>query len=161
MGKNKIVSYLFVLLGLLVIVGAAYVIISYVTDVFQAISDFVTTNDYSKLQKCGITPPPQFEKLRADLPTIILPSLYLGMPLLLIIISAIMFLAGYYYHKGRHEDEIKKTQELERKLVHKIVNRIEAEVEEDEPESEPEEEPEPVPAEPEKAAPAKPARKKK
>ncbi len=127
MNKSKVVGFLFVILGILVIVGSAYVIISYASEMMTATVDFVSTNDFSKLQQCGITPPTQFNKLKNDLTTVVLPALYIGLPLVLIILSALMFLAGFYYHKGRHEDELKKVEQLERAAVHKVVKRMVAE----------------------------------
>jgi hypothetical protein len=121
------VGFLFVLLGVLVILGSAYVIISYASGMMTAIVDFVTTNDFSKLQQCGVTPPAQFNVLKNDLTTLVLPSLYIGLPLLLIILSVLMFLAGFYYHKGRHEDELKKVEALERATVHKLVKKMQSE----------------------------------
>jgi uncharacterized protein YneF (UPF0154 family) len=156
MNKSKMVGFLFVLLGVLVIVGSAYVIISYASGMFGAIVDFVTTNDFTKLQQCGVSPPAQFNKLKNDLTTVVLPSLYIGLPLLLIILSFLMFLGGFYYHKGRHEEELRKVEEMEREMVHRVVKKMQRgpktsahssmsedeEEPEDEPEAEPEEEPE-------------------
>lgn len=127
MSKYKLISYLFILLGVLVIVSSAYIIISYASDIINAIVNFVTTNDYSKLQQCGVTPPPQFNKLKNEFATVILPVLYIGFPVLLIVISALMFLAGFYYYRGKLEDETRKHEELEREMVHKIVKKMEAE----------------------------------
>ncbi|MEW6721988.1 MAG: hypothetical protein AB1324_01880 [Candidatus Micrarchaeota archaeon] len=121
--KNKAISYLFVILWLLVFGGAAYFVLMYMGGLFTAIVDFVTTNDYSKLQQCGVTPPPEFNKLKADLPTI-LPAVYLG-PVAIFFASFLMFLAGYFYHKARLESEAKKAEEMERQMVHKIVNKME------------------------------------
>jgi hypothetical protein len=87
MGKYKIVSFLFVLLGLILIAGAAYMIISYPT-------------------------------------TSILPFMYIGMPLTMVIISAFMFMGGVYYHRGKTEDEARESEEIERQVVHKLVHRI-------------------------------------
>lgn len=124
MNKSKMVSFLFVLLGLLVIIGSAYVIISYATTMLSAVVNFVTTNDFSKLQQCGVNPPGEFNKLKNDLTTVVLPSLYIGLPLLLIVLSSLMFLAGFYYHKGRHDEEIKKVEQLEKEMVHKVVKKM-------------------------------------
>ncbi|MBN1170465.1 hypothetical protein JXA56_05540 [Candidatus Micrarchaeota archaeon] len=146
MNKSKLVSFLFVILGLLMIVGSAYVIISYATEMMTSVVNFVTTNDFTKLQQCGITPPEQFNKLKNDLTAVVLPSLYIGLPLLLIILSSLMFLAGFYYHKGRHEEELKKVEVMEREMVHKVVKKMskkntsQSQYEEDEEESEDEEE---------------------
>lgn len=150
MSKYKLVSYLFVLLGLIIIVGAAYLIISYSSDILNAIVDFVSTNGFAKLQQCGVTPPPQFSKIKADLTSIILPFLYVGIPLLFIIISALMFLGGFYYHRGKFEDEARKHEELERQMVHKLVRRMESSRPSSrQPEDVPEEPEEPAPEEPE------------
>jgi hypothetical protein len=127
LSKYKLVSYLFVILGLLVIVGAAYVIILYATGLINAVVDFVTTNDYSKLQQCGVTPPNEFAKLKNEFATLILPAMYLGIPAVLIAVSALMFLAGTYYYRGKLEDEGRKHEELERQMVHKIVKKMETE----------------------------------
>lgn len=153
MNKSKMVGFLFVLLGVLVIVGSAYVLISYASEMFGAIVDFVTTNDFTKLQQCGVSPPAQFNKLKNDLTTVVLPSLYIGLPLLLIILSFLMFLGGFYYHKGRHEEELRKVEEMEREMVHRVVKKMQrgkpaarpsmADEDEPEPELEPEAEEEP------------------
>ena len=127
MSKYKLVSYLFIILGLLVIAGVVYVIISYASDLINAIVNFVTSSDYSKLQQCGVTPPSQFYKLQAEFATLILPALYIGLPALLAIVSALMFLAGFYFHRGKMEDDSRKSEELERQMVHKIVQKMEIE----------------------------------
>jgi len=124
MNRSKMVGFLFVLLGIAVIIASAAVIITYATETLTAIVDFVTTHDFTKLQQCGITPPAQFNKLKNDLTTVVLPSLYIGLPLLLIILSFLMFLGGFYYHKGRHEDELKRAEAMEREMVHKVVKKM-------------------------------------
>jgi len=127
MSKYKLVSYLFVILGLLVITGASYIIVMYATGLINAVVDFVTTNDHSKLQQCGVSPPTEFAKLKNEFATLVLPALYLGIPAVLIVVSALMFLAGTYYYRGKLEDEGRKHEELERQMVHKIVKKMETE----------------------------------
>lgn len=124
MNKSKMTGFLFVVLGLLVILGASYVMISYLSDILTAIVDFVTTNDFTKLQQCGINTPSQFQKLKSELTTIILPSLYIGVPVMLIILSSLMFLGGFYYHMGRYEDEMKKYETMEREMLRKAVAKV-------------------------------------
>lgn len=144
MNKSKMVGFLFVLLGVLVIIGAAYVIISYASEMLTAIVDFVTTNDFGKLQNCGVTPPAQFNKLKNDLTTVVLPALYIGLPLLLITLSFLMFLAGFYYHKGRHEDDLRRAEAMEREMVHRVVKKMKygkSSPSQEDPEEEAEEEP--------------------
>jgi hypothetical protein len=126
MNKSKLIAILFVVLGALVILGSAFVIISYASDMLNAVVDFVSSNDFSKLQQCGITPPSEFQKLKTDLFTMILPSLHIGLPLMLIILSFLMFLGGYYYHKGRDEDEVAKNEMMERDMLRKAVERLES-----------------------------------
>ena len=127
MNKSRVVSILFVILGALAIVGVVYAVLSYAGDMLQAIVEFITTNDFAKLQKCGIEPPTQFSKIKADLATLILPGMYIGLPLAMILISVIMFLSGFYYHKAKIEDESSKSERIEREMVHKIVKKMETE----------------------------------
>lgn len=124
MNKYKIISYFFMLLGVLVIVGSLYVIISYASDLINAIVNFVTTNDYSKLQQCGVSYPPQFDKLKAEFATLILPALFIGLPVILIVLSAVMFAAGFHYQKGKLQDDARKHEELKQELVHKIRKKM-------------------------------------
>ena len=127
MNKFKLTSFLFLLLGALVMFGAAYVIISYATGVIGAIVEFVTTTDFTKLQQCGVNPPGEFNKLKTEFATLILPALYLGIPMLLIVISALMFMAGFYYHKGKLQDDAARHEQLKREMVHKVVRKMERE----------------------------------
>jgi len=127
MNRYKFVSYLLILLGALVIGGASYLMFSYASDIFTAIVDFVTTNNISQLEQCGVTTPSQFAKIKADLTTVIVPFLYVGLPVLFILVSFLMFYAGFYYHRGKHEEEFHKSEEMEREMVHKIVKKMEAE----------------------------------
>jgi len=166
MNKSKMVGFLFVLLGALVIVGSAYVIIAYASSMFSAIVDFVTTNDFAKLQQCGVSPPAQFNKLKNELTTVVLPSLYIGLPLLLVILSFLMFLGGFYYHKGRHEEELRRVEEMEREMVHRVVKKMQkgtkpaasGQMPEDE---DSEEEPEPEEESEEEELPRRTSKKKK
>ncbi|MDD5171453.1 MAG: hypothetical protein PHF60_00260 [Candidatus ainarchaeum sp.] len=127
MNRYKLMSYFFILLGVIVVVGSLYVIITYASDLINAIVNFVTTNDYSKLQQCGVSYPPQFDKLKAEFATMILPALFIGLPLLLIVLSALMFMAGFHYRWGKFQDDSRKHEELKQELVHKIRRRMEGE----------------------------------
>lgn len=165
MNKYKMIGLLFVVLGVLVIVGAAYLIILYASEMLTAIVDFVTTSDFAKLQQCGVTLPQEFHKLKNELTTIVLPFLYLGLPLLLILLSFLMFLGGFYYHRGRYQDEMSRMQDLERQMLRKAVKKIERvravpPEDEDEEEELEEEEPEEEEEEPEEEPPKKTKKKK-
>lgn len=124
MNKNKILSWLFVIFGLIIMLGSIFVLVSYATDILNAVVDFITTNDLKKLAQCGAALPPQFAKIKTDFTTLILPMLYYGVPVLLLVVSILMFMAGYFYHKGRNEDEAKKKEEIERDMIRKAAERV-------------------------------------
>jgi type IV secretory pathway VirB10-like protein len=183
MNRYKFMSYLLILLGAVVIVGSGYLIYSYASTIISAIVNFISTNDYSKLTQCGVNTPPEFNKVKADFATVILPFFYVGLPVILILVSYLMFMAGFYFHRGKEEDDAKKHEELEREMVHKIVNKMQTEKptapagrtapprkpamakpepEEEEPQEEEEAaEEEPAEEEPEEEPQPKPAMKKK
>lgn len=127
MNKSKLTGILFVILGILVIAISTYLTIAYASDMLNAIVEFVTTNDFSKLEDCGVTPSSLFLKLKNELANLILPSLYVGFPLLLAIISVLMFLGGFYYHRGKQEEEMGEGGGFERAMIHKVVKRLEKE----------------------------------
>lgn len=127
MSKYGFLSGIFLLLGVLAIAGVLYMVLSYAGETLNAMTDFVTTNDFTKLKDCGIDPPAQFDKIKTDLPTVILPFLYLGLPLLLILIAALMFLAGKYHEKGRKEDESHKMERIESEAERKVIRKLSVE----------------------------------
>ena len=143
MNRFKLTSYLFLVLWLLVVVGIAYLTISFATGVISAVVEFVTTNDYTKLQQCGISPPGEFASLKSEFANLLL-VLYLGFPIVLLVISALAFVAGFYYYRGKLEDDTKKHEVLERDMVHKIVAKMETEKGKAPSSTEPEEPPESV-----------------
>jgi hypothetical protein len=124
MNKNKILSWFFVIAGLIIMLGSIFVLVSYATDILNAVVDFITTNDLKKLAQCGASLPPQFAKIKADFTTLILPMLYYGVPVLLLVVSVLMFTAGYFYHKGRSEDEARKKEDIERDMIRKAAERV-------------------------------------
>ncbi len=124
MNKNKVLSFLFVIFGLVVMLGSIFVLVSYATDILNAVVDFITTNDLKKLAQCGAALPPQFAKIKTDFTTLILPMLYYGVPVLLLVVSVLMFLSGYFYNQGRQEDEARKKEEIERDMIRKAAERV-------------------------------------
>jgi len=50
--------------------------------------------------------------------------MYYGIPALFIVVSFLMFFAGYFYHKGRAEDEVSKKEEIEREMIRKASERV-------------------------------------
>lgn len=123
MNKNKIASYLFMVLGVLVIAGSCYLIYLYGIDIMSGIVEFIAKNNIEKLKSCGVTVPSQFSKITADLPMIVIPF-YLGV---IIFVSFLMFFAGYYYNRGKSEEDKKKKEEMEKEMVHRLVKQIEDE----------------------------------
>ena len=131
MNKNTIVSVLFIVLTIIIAAGSIYLVLSYATDLLNAIVTFVSSNDISKVDKCGMTIPPEFLRLRTDLATLILPFLYIGMPVIIIVVGALMFVGGFYYHKSKFEDEKAKKDQMEREMVHKLVKKLDVGKQED------------------------------
>jgi len=127
MGKYGFLSFIFLLLGALAIGGILYMVLSYAGDTLNAMTDFITTNDFTKLKSCGIDPPAQFDKIQSDLPTVILPFLYLGLPVMLIVIAFLMFLSGLFYEKGRYEDESRRMERIESEAEKKVIEKMSAE----------------------------------
>jgi predicted Holliday junction resolvase-like endonuclease len=68
--------------------------------------------------------PPEFANIRADFTTLLLPMLYYGVPVLLLVVSVLMFLSGYFYNKGKQEDEARKKDEIEREMIRKAAERV-------------------------------------
>ncbi len=115
-----IASVIFALLGIMVIALASYAVLSYATSIFQGLVDFVASGDYGKLQQCGISPPPEMEKLKNDFPTLILPALYLGIPVTLIILSVLMFISGRYFERAKQE-ELREKEGEAKEAVRKVA----------------------------------------
>jgi len=124
MNKNKFFSWFFVVLAAAVMIGSVFVFVSYATDILNAIVDFITSNDLKKLAQCGAVLPPQFERIKGDFTTLILPLLYYGIPGLLLAVSVLMFFSGYFYHKGHHEEETRNREEIERDMIRKAAERV-------------------------------------
>jgi hypothetical protein len=97
MGKHNVVSGILVFVVILMIVASTYMVLTYVTDVLSAAVSFASSSPAGKLASCGITPPPELFKLQADVPTLLLPAIYVYFPALMIAISILMFIAGHYY----------------------------------------------------------------
>lgn len=128
MSKPKLASFLLGLLGLVIIVGASYVATVYSTAILNSIADFLSSNNVNALKNCGITPPTQFNEIKADMTRTLLPALYIGLPLVMLLVAAFMFLAGYYYHKARLHDDTLKKDNMRKELEQEIVKKVAAQV---------------------------------
>lgn len=109
MGKSNIFSGILVLAVILIIAVSTFVVVNYATGVLNAAVAFASTDQMAKLNACGVTPPPAFFKLQADIPSLIFPAIYVGLPGLLIIISILMFIAGFYFGNGKEEHSSSET----------------------------------------------------
>ena len=110
--RNKLASITLGVVGAVLVIGSLYFGITYVSYLGKAMIDFLAANDLQTLNSCGIVVPPAFIQMSEEFPSI-LPVLYLGIPVLLAVISLVMFGSGYYY--GKHnmgmDEESKKERE--------------------------------------------------
>ena len=97
MGRHNTVSGILVLIVVLMIAATAFMVISYANGVISAALAFASTDQIAKMQACGIAAPAELSKLRADLPNVLLPAIYVGFPVLMIMLSILMFFAGYFH----------------------------------------------------------------
>ena len=97
MGKHNTVSGILVFVVLLMIAASTFAAVYYSTGILAAAVAFISNDQITKFQACGIAAPPELYKLRADIPGIVLPAIYVGLPGLMIIIAILMFIAGYYF----------------------------------------------------------------
>lgn len=119
--KDKVLSWIFLILGVAIILASVLAIIMFSGSVLSAIVDFVANNDLNKIKsQCAAHVPSQFEDIKRDFATIILPMLYLGVPVTLILLSAFMFQAGYY---RRRAEEAEKEKPLEHRYKEKVKEK--------------------------------------
>jgi len=123
MNKNKTAGTLLAVLGAILLVGGLYLAISYMGTLMKGIIDFLSANS-GEISDCGIGVPDMFIELKDQFATLILPVLYLGIPLAVVIISVIMFLGGYYYGKGSFQDRLKQEMEHEEKIEQEVERRV-------------------------------------
>ncbi|NYZ77719.1 hypothetical protein H0O02_05405 [Candidatus Micrarchaeota archaeon] len=146
MYKNKFVSLVLAVIGAVLVIGGLYFAISYLNNLGQGVINFVSVNNVNTISRCGIVVPEEFIAFRDHFATGVLPVLYLGFPIAVILISIVMFLSGYYFGKSRFEDdmekEVKKQKEIEEEVKKRAVVKKPKEETEEEPAEEeaPEEE---------------------
>jgi hypothetical protein len=109
MGKNNTISGVLVLAVILMIAASVFMVVNYVTEILTAAASFAASDQYAKLEACGVRPPIEMVTLQADIPALLLPAIYVGFPSLMIIISILMFIAGYYYGGGRESHSSETT----------------------------------------------------
>ena len=101
MGKHNTISGILVMIVILMIAATTFAAVYYATGILAAVVAFVSNDQITKFQACGIQAPAEIYKLRADTPGMLLPAIYVGLPGLMIIIAILMFIAGYYYSNDK------------------------------------------------------------
>ena len=123
MNPSKFMGIVLGIIGVALLVGSIYMAISYVGAIMNAMIEFVTTNS-GAISRCGITMPDEIVQLKDQVATTILPALYLGIPLAVVVISAIMFVGGYYYGRGSIVDEMKRERKQEEEVEEEVERRM-------------------------------------
>ncbi|MEO0250152.1 MAG: hypothetical protein ABIN58_11635, partial [candidate division WOR-3 bacterium] len=99
--KNKVLAIIFGIIGVVVVIACLYAGVTYLGFIGKALIEFFSPANISAMNGCGIATPQEFIDIRNQLPTTLLPAIYIGIPLALIIISTLMFLSGYFF--GKHK----------------------------------------------------------
>lgn len=118
--KNKLISLAFGAIGIIIVVASLYYTITYLSYIGGVVIEFLSTNNVQEITGCGVVIPEEFMEIRDEFPSTLLPILYLGLPIVLILISVSMFLSGYFF--GMHkvemniEEELSRQDEIEREV---------------------------------------------
>jgi archaellum component FlaG (FlaF/FlaG flagellin family) len=75
MGKHNVVSGIIVFVVILIIAMSTYMVVNYATGVLTSAVAWASTDQIAQLQACGITAPPELNKLRDDVPSVLLPAI--------------------------------------------------------------------------------------
>jgi hypothetical protein len=113
--KNQILSILFGAVGVIFVLACLYVGITYLGFIGNVLIDFFTAGNIQSMNECGIATPQEFIDVKDSLPTTLLPAIYIGIPLSLIVTSALMFFSGYYLGKHNSEQEVHGVKKPEKK----------------------------------------------
>ncbi len=123
MNRTKFMGIVLGLIGVILLAGGIYFALSYIGNIMNAMIEFVSTNS-GAISSCGITVPDEIAELKDEVATTILPGLYLGIPLAVILISFIMFAGGYFYGRGSYQDQLNRERKEEEKVEAEIERRI-------------------------------------
>ncbi len=123
MNPSKFMGMVLGIIGMVLLVGSIYFAITYVGAIMNAMIDFVATNG-GAISRCGITIPDEIVQLKDQVATTILPAIYLGIPLAVVVISAVMFAGGYYYGRGSIVDEMKRERRHEEEVEEEVERRV-------------------------------------
>lgn len=153
MNKNKFISIILGAIGVVFVLGGLYLLVSYLNYFGQGLIDFVSVNNVDTISRCGIVVPDMFTQLRDQFATAIIPMLYLGIPLVVLLMAVIWFLCGYYFGKSRFQEDIESKEKRKREIEEEVEKRVggrrskareESEEEEETEEEEEEEEEKPA-----------------
>ena len=109
MGKNNKISGVLVAIVLLAIVASTFLVVNYATNILTETMAFASTTQMARLQTCGVYLPADLLRLQTDVPSFILPAIYVGFPGIMIVIAILMFVAGYYYGNEKGESSSETT----------------------------------------------------
>jgi len=123
MNRTKFMGMVLGLIGVILLAGGIYFAISYVGNILDATVEFYTTNS-GEISRCGIRVPDEVVELKDQVATTILPGVYLGVPLAVIIISVIMFAGGYFYGRGSYQDQINEEKKHKEEVEEEVERRI-------------------------------------
>ena len=123
MNRTKFMGMILGLVGVILLAGGIYFAISYVGSILNATVEFYTTNS-GEISRCGISVPDEVVQLKDQVATTILPGVYLGVPLAVIIISVIMFAGGYFYGRGSYQDQVNREKKHEEEVEQEVERRI-------------------------------------
>ncbi len=148
MKKNRFISFVLAAIGAVLVLGGLYMLVSYLNYFGQGLIDFVSVNNVDTISRCGIVVPDMFLQLRDQFATAIIPMLYLGFPIAVIVISVIWFLSGYYLGKSVFQEDLESKEKRQKEIEEEVEKRVggrktkgsKKEAEEEEYEEEPEEE---------------------
>ncbi len=122
--KNKIFSLLFGILGVILIIACLYFTISYLSYIGKVLIDFFSANNVQAISNCGVFIPDEFTEIRNQIPSTILPAVYIGMPLSLILLSVLMFFSGYFFGKHKVESELDSHIKREEEIEEEVKKRV-------------------------------------
>ena len=115
--KNKVLSLLFGIIGVILVIACLYFAISYLSYIGKVLIDFFSANNVQAISDCGVFIPDEFTEIRNQIPSTILPAVYIGMPLSLILLAVLMFFSGYFFGKHKVESDldahIRREEEIE------------------------------------------------
>ena len=132
MVKNKILSVLFGVAGIILLVASLYLAISYLSYIGKVMIDFFSSNNIQTISECGVVIPHEFTEIRDQMPSTILPAVYLGIPLTVLLISILMFFSGYYLGRHKVESELDAHLQREEEIEKEVKKRKAVEEKEEE-----------------------------